>query len=192
MRWRRLKPMRWRICSSRWKPERLAQAVERARKLGGTAGEASANGNTFCRWPANRPKCCARSCAANATGWCSRRPEQICWFQVEDGVVKAHTATETFRVNYQLGELEAEPACGCVLSRAPRSAGESDADPGDSSLLQERLPAGDAGCRGDGDRGQRASGALPAAAHSRACRAVRSPPEIPRSCESFRARALFD
>ena len=34
-------------------------------------------------------------------------PEQICWFQVEDGVVKAHTATDTFTVNYQLGELEA-------------------------------------------------------------------------------------
>ena len=34
-------------------------------------------------------------------------PEQICWFQVEDGVVKAHTAADTFTVNYQLGELEA-------------------------------------------------------------------------------------
>ena len=34
-------------------------------------------------------------------------PDQICWFQVQDGVVKAHTANETFTVNYQLGELEA-------------------------------------------------------------------------------------
>jgi two-component system LytT family response regulator len=34
-------------------------------------------------------------------------PEEILWFQVEDGLVKAHTATDTFWVNYQLGELEA-------------------------------------------------------------------------------------
>ena len=29
------------------------------------------------------------------------------YFQTEDGVVKAHTASESFTVNYQLGELEA-------------------------------------------------------------------------------------
>jgi two-component system LytT family response regulator len=34
-------------------------------------------------------------------------PEHIFWFQVEDGIVKAHTAADTFWVNYQLGELEA-------------------------------------------------------------------------------------
>ena len=34
-------------------------------------------------------------------------PDQILWFQVEDGIVKAHTAGDTFWVNYQLGELEA-------------------------------------------------------------------------------------
>ncbi len=33
-------------------------------------------------------------------------PEQILWFHVEDSIVKAHTASETFRVNYPLGELE--------------------------------------------------------------------------------------
>ena len=35
------------------------------------------------------------------------QPEQILWFQVEDGILKAHTATETYWVNYSLGELEA-------------------------------------------------------------------------------------
>ena len=34
-------------------------------------------------------------------------PEQILWFQVEDGIVKAHTVDDTFWVNAQLGELEA-------------------------------------------------------------------------------------
>ncbi len=33
-------------------------------------------------------------------------PQQILWFQVEDSIVKAHTASETLRVNYPLGELE--------------------------------------------------------------------------------------
>jgi two-component system LytT family response regulator len=35
------------------------------------------------------------------------QPEQVLWFQVEDGIVKAHTATDTYWVNYPLGELEA-------------------------------------------------------------------------------------
>jgi DNA-binding LytR/AlgR family response regulator len=34
-------------------------------------------------------------------------PEQILWFEVESGIVKAKTAAESFWVNYQLGELEA-------------------------------------------------------------------------------------
>ena len=34
-------------------------------------------------------------------------PDEILYFSAEDGLVKAHTASETFWVNYQLGELEA-------------------------------------------------------------------------------------
>lgn len=34
-------------------------------------------------------------------------PDQICWFQVESGLVKAHTVNESFVVTYQLNELEA-------------------------------------------------------------------------------------
>jgi DNA-binding LytR/AlgR family response regulator len=33
--------------------------------------------------------------------------EQILWFQVESGVVKARSVAESFLVNYQLNELEA-------------------------------------------------------------------------------------
>lgn len=33
-------------------------------------------------------------------------PEQIFWFQVESGLVKAHTVSESFVVNHQLNELE--------------------------------------------------------------------------------------
>jgi two-component system LytT family response regulator len=34
-------------------------------------------------------------------------PEQISWFRVEDGIVKARTEHETYHVNYQISELEA-------------------------------------------------------------------------------------
>jgi len=79
-------------------PERLAQAVERARKL---------SAEHIRRVARESPKilrhivCRKRDCLVLMT------PEQILWFQVEDGVVKAHTAADTFWVNYQLGDLEA-------------------------------------------------------------------------------------
>ena len=38
-------------------------------------------GARFCGWRANRPKCCTRSCAANATAWCSRRPNRSAGFR---------------------------------------------------------------------------------------------------------------
>jgi DNA-binding LytR/AlgR family response regulator len=34
-------------------------------------------------------------------------PEQIVWFEIDAGIVRARTATESFWVNHQLGELEA-------------------------------------------------------------------------------------
>ena len=90
-------------------PERLTQAVERARKLaeGSDEPEAKASG---CGKIADES---ARR-AATRQVVCRKRdrlllipPEQILWFQVEDGIVKAHTADETFWVNSQLSELEA-------------------------------------------------------------------------------------
>jgi DNA-binding LytR/AlgR family response regulator len=33
-------------------------------------------------------------------------PEDIVWFASEDGIVKAHTDSEVYWVNYQLAELE--------------------------------------------------------------------------------------
>jgi hypothetical protein len=46
-------------------------------------------------------------------------PEQILWFQVENGIVKAHTADDTFWVNSQLAELEAGLPAG-LFFRARR------------------------------------------------------------------------
>jgi DNA-binding LytR/AlgR family response regulator len=86
-------------------PERLAQAVERARKLAGASGDGER---------ARIAEAARRAPAPLRQIVCRKHdrvvlmpPEQVFWFQVEDGIVKAHTAAGTFWVNYQLGELEA-------------------------------------------------------------------------------------
>lgn len=86
-------------------PERLAQAVERARKLAGASGDTER---------ARIAEAARRAPSPLRQIVCRKHdrvvlmpPEQVFWFQVEDGIVKAHTAAGTFWVNYQLGELEA-------------------------------------------------------------------------------------
>ncbi|SPE32976.1 Response regulator receiver protein [Candidatus Sulfopaludibacter sp. SbA6] len=81
-------------------PERLAQAVDRARKLG--AGERE----HILEVARESTKTLRQIVCRKRDRLVLMAPEQIFWFQVEDGVVKAHTATETFWVNYQLSELE--------------------------------------------------------------------------------------
>jgi DNA-binding LytR/AlgR family response regulator len=87
-------------------PERLAQAVERACKL--AAGNGRAREGERLRQIAGDSARLLRHVV------CRKRdrlllipPEQILWFQVENGIVKAHTADDTFWVNSQLAELEA-------------------------------------------------------------------------------------
>jgi DNA-binding LytR/AlgR family response regulator len=87
--------------------ERLTQAVERARKLGGTAKEGEREREQILRVARESPKVLQQIVCRKRDRVVLTPPEQICWFQVEDGVVKAHTAADTFTVNYQLGELEA-------------------------------------------------------------------------------------
>jgi DNA-binding LytR/AlgR family response regulator len=86
---------------------RLDQAVERARKLGRTSGEAENERKQILRVARESPKVLQQIVCRKRDRLVLTPPEQICWFQVEDGVVKAHTATDAFTVNYQLGELEA-------------------------------------------------------------------------------------
>ena len=88
-------------------PERLDQAVDRARKLGRTAGEAEDERKHVLRVARESPKVLHQIVCRKRDRLVLTPPEQICWFQVEDGMVKAHTATDAFTVNYQLGELEA-------------------------------------------------------------------------------------
>ncbi len=87
-------------------PERLAQAVDRARKL--AAGSERAREGERLRKIADASARVLRQVV------CRKRdrmlllpPEQILWFQVEDGIVRAHTADDVLWVNSQLSELEA-------------------------------------------------------------------------------------
>lgn len=79
-------------------PERLAQAVDRARRL---------DREHIFRVAREAPKALRQIVCRKRDRAVLMPPDQILWFQVEDGIVKAHTATGIFWVNYQLGELEA-------------------------------------------------------------------------------------
>lgn len=83
-------------------PERLAQAVERAVKLGAAKGERE----RIRRIAAEAPKILRQIVCRKRDRFVLLPPEQILWFRLEDGIVKAHTANDTFWVNYQIGELE--------------------------------------------------------------------------------------
>ena len=85
--------------------ERLAQALDRARKLTGAAAETERE--QILRAVREAPKPLQQIVCRKRDRLVLTPPEQILWFQMEDGIVKAHTAADTFTVNYQLGELEA-------------------------------------------------------------------------------------
>ncbi len=87
--------------------DRLAQAVARAAKLYGTPGEPARASEQMLRVAREAPKNLRQIVCRKRDRLLLVPPEQVLWFQVEDGLVKAHTATDTFWVNYQLGELEA-------------------------------------------------------------------------------------
>ena len=51
--------------------------------------------------------CFVMSSAENMGTLCLVPAKQILWFEVQDGIVRAKTAGDSFWVNYQLAELEA-------------------------------------------------------------------------------------
>lgn len=88
-------------------PERLAQAVERAGKLAAASGDRKAERERMLRLADQSARPLRQVVCRRRDRSVLMPPEQIFWFQVEDGIVKAHTGAETFWVNYQLAELEA-------------------------------------------------------------------------------------
>jgi DNA-binding LytR/AlgR family response regulator len=87
-------------------PDRLAVAVERACKLQASGGEQEDEQANIRRLVRDTPRT-LRQIVCRKQGRVVLVPaEQILWFQVEDGIVKAKTTNESYWVNHQLVELE--------------------------------------------------------------------------------------
>jgi len=88
-------------------PERLSVAIERSSKLCSLSAEKEKERESILRATGEAPKT-LRKIVCRKNGRALLVPsEQILWFQVEDGIVHATTAKDSFWVNYQLAELEA-------------------------------------------------------------------------------------
>src|SRR5579872_6865089 len=134
-------------------PERLAQVMDRARRF-----DAVGEGERILRVAREAPKNLRQVVCRKRDRLLLLAPEKILWFQTEDGIVKAHTESEVFWVNYPLAELEAGLPEE-LFSRAPGGAGERQQDQRNQAVFQERLPVDHGRCRVVGDRGERAPGA---------------------------------
>lgn len=88
-------------------PERLAQAVERARKLNASTSGQRQERSRILKAARETPRILRQIVCRKRDRLVLLPAEQILWFQVESGIVKARTASDTFWVNHQLGELEA-------------------------------------------------------------------------------------
>lgn len=92
---------------------------------------------------------------------------QIRYFALEQGVLRAHAESDSFWVNFQIGELE-ERLAAVRFFRARRGVLVNLEHVRDKALFQKRTFAGDEQCAGVGDRRQRASGGRTADACARA------------------------
>ena len=88
-------------------PDRLAHAVERARRLYAFAAGRDGERQRVLQAARDVPKVMRQVVCRKHDRVVLTAPQHILWFQIESGVVRAKTASDTFWVNYQLGELEA-------------------------------------------------------------------------------------
>jgi two-component system LytT family response regulator len=87
--------------------DRLAQAVTRARKLSAFHDDKDAEQKNVLRVAREAPKVLRRLVCRARDRLVLLPVEQILWFQVEGGIVKAKSAGESYWVNFQLADLEA-------------------------------------------------------------------------------------
>lgn len=88
-------------------PERLTQVIERARKFTGSAAENRREREHLRQVMRESPKSMRHVVCRKRDRMLLLAPENILWFATEDGIVKAHTESEVYWVNYQLADLEA-------------------------------------------------------------------------------------
>jgi two-component system, LytTR family, response regulator len=84
----------------------LERAVERAHRLNTFRHERDQECATLMRIAREAPHVMRHVVCRRRDRLLLMSPEQIQWFQMDAGIVRARTATESFWVNYQLGELE--------------------------------------------------------------------------------------
>lgn len=87
--------------------DRLAQAVERARRLNAFAADREQERQKVLRVARESPKILRRIVCRKRDSVVLIPPDQIFWFRVEDSIVRARAASDVFWVNYTLSELEA-------------------------------------------------------------------------------------
>lgn len=88
-------------------PERLAAAVDRARRLHAfTEGRTREQANVL-RLARHSRRTLRQVVCRTRDGVRLIAPQEILWFEVKDGIVRARTATDSYWVNYQLVDLEA-------------------------------------------------------------------------------------
>jgi len=87
--------------------DRLALAVDRARRLNAAAESKESERRNLLRAARQQPAVLRRLVCRARDRMVLLPSEQILWFRVEDGVVKAGSATECFQVHFTISELEA-------------------------------------------------------------------------------------
>jgi two-component system, LytTR family, response regulator len=87
-------------------PERLASAIERASRLDAYIGEREEETQKILRAARATPEPLRHIVCRKHGRFLLVQVDQILWFQVQDGIVRAKTASDSLWVNYQLAELE--------------------------------------------------------------------------------------
>jgi two-component system LytT family response regulator len=88
-------------------PERLARVLDRARRFSVSPDENEQEREHVLRAVRGSPQGLRHVVCRKRDRMLLIVPEDILWFASEDGIVKAHTESEVYWVNYQLAELEA-------------------------------------------------------------------------------------
>src|SRR5947209_17461255 len=87
-------------------PERLASVLDRARRFSRSPDESAREREHVLQVIRESPKGIRHVVCRKRDRMLLIPPEKILWFASEDGVVKAHTESDVYWVNYQLAELE--------------------------------------------------------------------------------------
>jgi DNA-binding LytR/AlgR family response regulator len=88
-------------------PDRLACVIERARRLHTSTPHRLAGQQQVNQLLHSQPRVLAQVVARKRDRFVLLPPDEIIFFQVDSGIVKARTATDSYWVNHQLTELEA-------------------------------------------------------------------------------------